>query len=196
MSATRRPLLGRITLGILAVGASLSLSACGQLPLLPPALTGGDQVSPEPVDSGSPSQTPEPEPEPVETETPAGPSDTGVFDVSLGDCLNEMETNPDEQISEVPIIDCAEPHDFEVYHVEDIAETDAYPGDDAVFDEADSICLDAFDAWVGTPYAESGIDYTQLYPVEEGWNLGDREVLCLAYDMAGQVEGTLEGAAY
>ncbi|MFJ9558207.1 septum formation family protein [Nocardiopsis sp. NPDC101807] len=194
MSATRRPLLGRITIGILAVGASLSLSACGQLPLLPPALTGGTEVSPEPVET---SETPEtPAPEPVESEEPAGASDTDVFNVGLGDCLNEMTQNTDDQISEVPIIDCAEPHDYEVYHVEDIAESGEYPGDTAVQEAADTICRDAFDAWVGMAWAESGIDYTPLYPVEEGWNLGDREVLCLAYDMAGQVEGTLEGAGY
>ena len=194
MSATRRPLLGRITLGILAVGASLALSACGQLPLLPPALTGGEEISPEPVET----ETSEAPADPVETETqePAGASDTDVFNIGLGDCLNEMETNTDEQISEVPIIDCSEPHDYEVYHVEDVPDSGAYPGEDAILESADTICRDAFDAWVGTPWAESGIDYTQLYPVEEGWDLGDREVLCLAYDMAGQATGTLEGAGY
>ncbi|MFD3685496.1 septum formation family protein [Nocardiopsis sp. NPDC058631] len=193
MSATHRPLLGRTVLATLAVGAALSLSACGQLPLLPPALTGGQEVSPEPVETDDPSETPA---DPVETETPAGASDTGVFNIGLGDCLNEMETNPDEQISEVPVIDCSELHDYEVYHVEDITETGAYPGDDAVSEAADALCRDAFDAWVGMAYADSGINYTPLYPVEEGWDLGDREVLCLAYDMAGQVQGSLEGAAY
>jgi hypothetical protein len=194
MSVTRRPRIGRVVLGILAVGASLSLTACGQLPLLPPALSGGEEVAPEPVDVETTPET-ETEPEPVETEA-AGPEDTDVFAIALGDCLNEMSSNADDQVSEVPQIDCAEPHDYEVYHVEDIPESGAYPGETSVQESADSMCLEAFDGFVGMPYAESGIDYTPLYPTEEGWGMGDREVLCLAYDLSGQVTGSLAGAAY
>lgn len=202
MFATRRPLFGRVVLGTLAVGATtLAATGCG-LPLLPPALTGGgggETVSPEPQDTAAPTagtDTTETN-EPVETETdqPAGPEDTGVFSIGLGDCMNEMDTSG-EGVSEVPKIDCSEPHDYEVYHVEDIQES-TYPGEDQVIQAANDICRSAFDGFFGIPYMESGIDFTPLYPTEDGWAAGDREVLCLGYDMSGeQVTGSLEGAAY
>lgn len=190
LSETRRPLIGRIALGALAVGASVSLTACGQLPLLPPALTGGGQVSPEPAET----ETTDPVETEAETTPPAGPEDTDVFDISLGDCMNEMDSTSDS-ISEVPKIDCAEPHDYEVYHVEDITESGAFPGEDEVISTADTMCEAAFEGFVGIPYLDSALYYTTMYPTAEGWAAGDREVLCLIYEPDTQVENTLAGSA-
>ncbi|WP_017570032.1 septum formation family protein [Nocardiopsis halotolerans] len=198
MFATRRPLFGRVVLGTLAVGATtLAATGCG-LPLLPPALTGGggETVAPEPTDTAAPTTGTETT-EPVETETdqPAGPEDADVFSLTVGDCLNEMSSSSDG-VSEVPKIDCSEPHDYEVYHAEDIQASE-YPGDDQVNQMAEGICRDAFDGFVGIPYPESALYHTQLTPTEDGWTrLNDREVLCLIYEPDTQVTGSLEGSAY
>ncbi|WP_160050317.1 MULTISPECIES: septum formation family protein [unclassified Nocardiopsis] len=194
LSDPRRPLLGRLSLGTLTIGAALALTACGPLPLLPPAFqNGGDDaatVSPEPTDTGTPA-------EPVETGTtaPAGPEDTGVDAVYVGDCLNEMSTNADDSVSEVPKIECSEPHDYEIYHAGDLADSDTYPGEDSIAEMAGELCVGEFEAFVGLDYASSRLEVLPLYPTEEGWNeLYDREVLCLLSDPAGQTTGSLAGS--
>lgn len=198
LSETRRALPGRIALGTLAAGAALSLTACGPLPLLPPALSGDSaEESPSP----EPSETEEPEPERTETEEPepepVGPEDTDVFALRIGDCLNEMDHNTDETISEVPMIDCEEPHDFEVYHVDDLDGDDTFPGEEEVAELAAEECQDAFEDFVGIDYESSSLDFTTLFPTQEGWeNFNDREALCLVLDPAGQTSGTLENARF
>ncbi|MBB6120706.1 septum formation family protein [Nocardiopsis algeriensis] len=187
MSETRRTPHGRILLGSLAAaGALLSLSACG-FPVLPPGLGGElETTTPEPVETSAP--------ETEVTDAPAGPEDTDVFDVYLGDCMNEMETNWDDSVSSVPKVDCSEPHDFEVYHVEDIAESGDYPGEDRVSEMSAAICEPAFETFVGVSYLDSELYYTPLFPTSDGWDYGDREVLCLIHELDAQTTGTLEGA--
>lgn len=192
LSETRRSPLGRITFGALALGtAALTLTGCG-LPLLPPAFQNSDEaVSPEPVDIETPTDVVEPT-EPEDTPEPVGPEDTDVFAIYVGDCVNEHDEG---EFSEAPTISCSEPHDFEVYHAEDIQQTGLYPGSDEVTESATEICYDAFSGFVGTSYEDSVLDVTFWFPTEEGWNEGgDREVLCLIYDPAGQSTGTLEGS--
>lgn len=195
MSETRRSPLGRITFGALALGtATLTLTGCG-LPLLPPAFQNTDEtVSPEPVDTETPTDVVEPT-EPEDTPEPAGPEDTDVFAIYVGDCVNEFGEEGPSEFSEAPTISCSEPHDYEVYHAEDVQETGLYPGFDRISEIATEICYDEFADFVGTSYEESGLDFTSWFPTEDGWNEGaDREVLCLIYDPAGQATGTLEGS--
>lgn len=201
LSESRRLLPGRIVLGTLAAGAALSLSACGQLPLLPPALSGDsadESPSPEPAEEESPET--ESTDEPVETEEPpeqVDPEDTDVFTLRVGDCLNEMDSNPDETVSEVPKVDCEEPHDFEVYETTDLDGQNTFPGEEEVAGLADEVCVDAFEGFVGVEWEESTLEYTSLFPTAEGWeDHDDREALCLAYDPAGQTEGTLDNARF
>ncbi|WP_017610851.1 septum formation family protein [Nocardiopsis xinjiangensis] len=200
LSETRRSLAGRIALGTLAAGAALSLSACGQLPLLPPALSGDNTEetgSPEPTEEES---AEEETTEPIETEeTPeqVDPEDTNVVSLRVGDCLNEMDSNADETISEVPKVDCGEPHDFEVFHATDLSGGDTFPGEEEAAGLADEACIDAFEDFVGVEWESSTLEYTTLFPTAEGWeDHDDREALCLVLDPAGQTEGTLENARF
>ena len=62
---------------------------------------------------------------------------------------------------------------------------DPFPGDDAMIDHAEVECLDAFERWVGRPYLESALELSYLWPQAEGWDLGDRTILCLAYRPGG-----------
>lgn len=200
LSETRRSSAGRIVLGTLAAGAALSLSACGQLPLLPPALSGDsaeEPATPEPTEEESAPE--EATDDPIETEdTPeqVDPEDTDVFSLRVGDCLNEMDSTEDA-VSEVPKIDCEEPHDFEVFHTSDLSGDDTFPGEEEVAGLADDACLDAFEGFVGVDWEESTLEYTTLFPTAEGWeDHDDREALCMVLDPAGQTEGTLENARF
>ncbi len=105
-----------------------------------------------------------------------------VFDLSVGDCFDD----PDDfsEVSSVEIVDCAEPHDNEVYHLFDLPDGD-YPGSASVEASAVEGCLAAFDAFVGKDYAESRLDITYFYPSPETWEGEDREVVCSLYDLNG-----------
>ncbi|WP_436890806.1 septum formation family protein [Nocardiopsis dassonvillei] len=178
-------------LGPLVVGAALSLTACSPEMLLPPALRPGAEVTPAPE-----VETPEATSEetPVETpEVPIDPEDTDVFDIFLGDCLTEFGEGEDE-ISSVPKIDCAEPHVYEVYHVENIEDSGAYPGETSVSDSAQELCEEAFEPFVGVDYYSSSLYVLPLFPTAAGWEAGDREVLCLIYEPDVDTTGTLAGS--
>ena len=124
-----------------------------------------------------------------------GPGETIVFDITAGDCLNDASQMGD--VSTVPVVDCDKPHDSEVYAV--IVMTDGeYPGDETVVQQADDGCRAEFEKFVGIPASESRYMFNALYPTEESWNGGDREILCrvaLVTDGAIQkVTGSLKGA--
>lgn len=156
------------TLAILTVGAaSIALAGCSLLGNLTGANTGG--------------------------ESPSGEGDTtDVFTIKVGDCLNDGGATG--EVSEVPKIDCAEPHDSEAYASIMMADGD-FPGDTAVDDQAVSDCTSQFNSFVGINYDDSTLDFAYYYPTEASWAQGDREILCLIVDPAGQVTGSLKGAA-
>jgi len=122
-----------------------------------------------------------------------------VFSLEVGDCMNDTGENTD--ISSVPLIDCAEEHDAEVYATEDI-KADSFPGSAEVSDAADKICVDEFKDFVGIDYDDPEavlLDYWVLTPTEETWAVGDHEVVCsiAQYDENGdvvKVTGSLKGA--
>ena len=111
-----------------------------------------------------------------------------AFELETGQCLNEPDS---EEVINVEIVDCAEPHDLEVYRTADLPEQTFDP---VVIDSASfEICLDGFDGFVGTPYVDSELDIYYLVPSEESWADGDREVVCAVYDLSGdQLTGTAE----
>jgi hypothetical protein len=97
----------------------------------------------------------------------------GVFELQVGDCIVPPDAAADEgvQLDDVRTVDCAEPHDGEVIAVFDI-EGDAYPGDEALFQQAVEQC----------PSQASNY----LYPSEESWGeSGRREVACIAVSLFG-----------
>ncbi len=103
-----------------------------------------------------------------------------AFELETGQCLNEPDS---EEVIDVEIVDCAEPHDLEVYRTDDLADQNFDP---ALIDSLSfEICLDAFDGFVGTPYVDSELDIYYLVPSEESWSEGDREVVCAVYDLSG-----------
>ena len=125
-----------------------------------------------------------------------GPGETTVFDVTAGDCLNDASESGD--VSTVPVVDCDEPHDSEVYAVITMDDGE-YPGDAAVVTQANDSCRDSFERFIGVPAAQSRYMFNALYPTEDSWNGGDREILCrVALVPDGTVEkvtGSLAGAA-
>jgi len=111
--------------------------------------------------------------------------------ITVGDCFDETS---DEIVSDVPTIDCALPHDYEVYAEFDIDRAD-WPGDDEVFNLADAGCYAPFGSYVGLPFDASALDYTYYVPTQDGWeNYDDHAVSCILFDPAGKTTGSLMGA--
>lgn len=115
-----------------------------------------------------------------------------VFTIAVGDCLNDGGV--EGEVSEVAKVDCAEPHDSEAY-ASIIMDDGDFPGDAAVEEQAISDCTTEFNSFVGLDYNSSTLDFAYYYPTEGSWANGDREILCLIVDPAGQVSGSLQGAA-
>ncbi|MFB2581762.1 septum formation family protein [Herbiconiux sp. P15] len=122
-------------------------------------------------------------------------TDTDVFTLAVGDCINDTSGDDVTEVSEVPTVDCAAEHDLEVYAEFEIA-GDEFPGDDAVTAEADEKCLAEFEPFVGIAYDSSIYGFTYFTPTEASWTEGDdRLVSCLIGDPNGKTTGSLAGAA-
>ena len=102
---------------------------------------------------------------------------TSVADIGVGDCFDDPE---DVVVTSLELIDCAAPHDNEVY-AEVFVDGVAFPGEQELFEFGFEECLPVFEAYVGETYAESPLDYSFLSPTEESWAEGDRTVLCYLY---------------
>ena len=125
----------------------------------------------------------------------AGPIVEAVNDedtwITLGDCFNETSG---EVVSDIPTIDCALPHDYEVYAEFNVDRAE-WPGDDEIFTLADQGCYGPFESYVGVSFDNSVLDYTYYVPTRDGWeDYEDRAVSCILFDPAGQTTGSLIAA--
>lgn len=110
-----------------------------------------------------------------------------------GDCFRAPE---ETQIVEVDRVDCAEPHEFEVFAAVEMADDGAYPGDQQTFERGMDACRPRLEAYVGRPDPTSPWRVNVLTPAREGWEDGDRTATCVAYRLdEGQFFATVEGSA-
>ena len=119
-------------------------------------------------------------------------SSGNVFELEVGQCFNDPDNF--EQVSDVEMIDCSDPHDNEAYHLYEMTQGD-FPGDAAVQDLAQIECIGKFDAYVGSDYATSSLDIGAFFPTNETWDQDDREVICFLYDLGFEkLTGLSEGS--
>jgi hypothetical protein len=120
-----------------------------------------------------------------------------VFELAVGDCFDDgdLVLGDIEEVGEVPLVECSQPHDNEVYAVITV-DGEVFPGEQAIQAGADEVCLDAFDPFVGLDYDSSALDFGWLVPTADSWDMGDRVVACFVYrlDLA-KVSGSLEGSS-
>jgi hypothetical protein len=126
-----------------------------------------------------------------ETQEIAEAGQQDVFEVAVGDCFNDEGDGT--EVTDLPAVPCAEPHDNEIYHLFDLA-GEEFPVD--IDAQADAGCRAQFAAFIGLEYdVSTEIDFFPIQPTVETWSEGDREVICSVFDIAGQTTGTLAGAA-
>lgn len=76
----------------------------------------------------------------------------------------------------------------------DLADDARRDADGAMFTLADATCEPAFAGYVGTPYLDSDLFYDYYLPTAEGWETGDREVICVVFDSDGPLTGSVAGS--
>lgn len=101
-----------------------------------------------------------------------------VDDLRVGDCFDASD---DVEISDVDGVPCAEPHDYEVFLVQE-RPGETYPTD-AEFEEIfGSMCVPAFEAYVGSDYVSSALYAGFITPSQASWDDDDREYICYLYE--------------
>jgi len=116
-----------------------------------------------------------------------------VFGLEVGTCFDDVEGT---EVTDVPIVDCSDPHDNEVFSVFDYTASDVYPGSETMRETAQELCIADFDTFVGMAYLESALDVFAITPSDSSWDDGDREVVCALYNVdLSKLTGSMEGAA-
>ena len=113
--------------------------------------------------------------------------DISVEDLSLGDCLNDLEEGTQLSVSAIP---CAEPHEAQVYAVTDM-EAGPYPGDEAITAETERRCLDLMQTDFPDAFADESVQVFFFHPTSASWAQGDQEIVCVALYVDGPRQGSL-----
>ena len=118
-----------------------------------------------------------------------------VFAMKVGDCLADDNTlGGDATVTHVPIVKCSVSHESEVIASILLKGSNAdYPGADSVNSTADRPCNAPYETFTGATLKTTTLDYTYYVPTAEGWKQGDRQILCVVYNPAGPVTGSLKG---
>jgi len=164
----------------MAAGAGYALSALAVVvaAALMAAATAGQSIRATPVAAHTPKPVAAPMP------TPAIQSLT--FDqLKVGDCIqgprnvNTASNWPDV----VSVVPCTKRHLAEVYYSANRwPAAMAFPGNSAIFSQADTECHKAFHTYDGVAYAVSEYSYYYLSPQgRDDWDSGDRQLMCIAY---------------
>nr|WP_201470224.1 DUF2510 domain-containing protein [Microbacterium hydrocarbonoxydans] len=186
------PGISGIALGVLGavLAVAVSLLTLGATAPEPRA-----EPSPVATDAPSPSSSAEPTPAPspsTQTTPPPGTQTVTFDELAVGQCIPFMEWG--DEVSELPIVRCDQPHTDEVYYIFDAADGD-FPGDEALQTLATERCDAAFADYIGIPYADSEFDNYWFVPTEASWNrLKDRTLQCIVYSN-DEVTESLQGAA-
>jgi hypothetical protein len=116
-------------------------------------------------------------------------------ELEIGDCLPFVDYEDTEQIYELPVVSCDEPHTDEVYFIFEL-DHEEFPGEDVLSEAAWDGCAARFDTYVGIAYEDSVLDFYSYQPTETSWaRADDRTVQCILFSYE-DVTGTLEGAKY
>ena len=167
-------------IGCSALSLALLLSSCSLLPLLGSSGAERDE-SGTIVDVGA----------------------IDAFSFQVGDCLMNLENTTGSQealgsgaefeVTEGFGVPCSSTHIYEVYYVEPNGIQSAFELSQADL-IAEEICYDNFESFAAISFESTSLSFTSLFPSNESFAVGDREVTCLIYaDGLAMVTGSLEG---
>ncbi len=119
-----------------------------------------------------------------------GPSGVKYSELRPGDCLEK----PGDRFVRAKRVDCAEPHDLEVFAlVTDPAPRGArYPGPEILEREATVACLPQFQSYVGIPFDQSELHFTGYVPTKRNWEEDNRLLVCTLSARTGRLTGSVK----
>jgi hypothetical protein len=145
------------------------------------------------------------------------PKSVSVFALRPQDCLNPPKANPNLAVSTVTVLPCTHKHVDEVYCVLPYSPTppasiqkcpanpprfagsltEDYPGEQALTNFANALCLNEFQPYVGSAYTGSSLYYTYLYPSPRSWDDSlrrDREIVCVLHTIGAPLTRSAKGS--
>ncbi|MHB1137536.1 MAG: septum formation family protein [Microthrixaceae bacterium] len=131
---------------------------------------------------------------------PPGAELEGLRELEVGQCFDPVE-QADAAEAAVYLLDCADPHTYEVYDVVDYEGDGAgrgtsYPGTATVQNWSEQACYDRFEAFVGKRWTLSELDIQVWWPSDQSWALADRSVICTVVSSTGDpLTGTQRASA-
>jgi hypothetical protein len=124
-----------------------------------------------------------------------------VYTPSVGECFDrrQLEERPatgPQQTDIVLLLDCALPHDNEIFTVLELPDAGpVYPGETAMQEFARRNCADAFAAYVGRAYETSELEIGHYLPSSNEWGSGARRLGCYLYAVDGEkLIGSMQGS--
>lgn len=115
-----------------------------------------------------------------------------VLELEVGTCLNDVDQPLAQDLTEVPAVDCATPHQSEVFAAIAVDGTE-YPGIDSLTETAVQKCQVEFERFVGVEFSASTLNFHYYYPTTSSWAVGDRSIYCVIFDPGVESVGTLRG---
>ena len=112
-----------------------------------------------------------------------------VNDLKAGDCFNGLTDSG--TVLSVDAVPCADPHDAEVLAVFSLTGT-AFPGDQAVFDQAEKGCNDRLADYSNKAVEDDSIELYVFHPTQQSWSRGDHEVTCIIGNPNEKITGSLK----
>ena len=106
-------------------------------------------------------------------------SDSSVMHMKVGQCILFPEDKSATTATTLEKTSCTREHDAEVFAVTSAPDGD-FPGAEALNRQAETDCISAFDAYVGSDYLTSTLDATWMIPTKDSWAQNDRSIVCLA----------------
>ena len=138
-------------------------------------------------------------PSPMASSSPKASASQLAYDqLRPGHCLqvpniNTISTWPDL----FTVVPCAQPHTGEVFFTGDVwPQAMAYPGDNAVSNQADALCGREFTTYDGISPDQSAFTSSDEIPESSSWSSGDRSVQCIAYGPDGvPIDYSIKGSS-
>ena len=137
-----------------------------------------------------PTAGPTAEPTTAPPTTTAPTTAISATDLQVGDCLNGLTDSTD--VSSLPSVPCAQPHEGEVFAVFDLP-PGPYPGAAGVDDLVSKGCNARLAEYSPSAPSDDAVGLFSVYPLEQNWNRDDREVVCIAKATSGTTTGSLKG---
>ncbi len=120
-----------------------------------------------------------------------------IFEIRAGDCFQDpagFGGYGSAKVGSLTGVPCSESHDNEAYFDFDLR-PGPWPGESAIFAEADAECQWRFESYVNSYYRTSRLEFSYMYPTVQSWNDDDREVVCFLFDVnLEKLAGTMRGS--